>query len=202
MEAWIIQLVEHYGYFGIFMLIAIENIFPPIPSEVILTFSGFMTNSTTLTITGVVLISTAGSVIGAVILYGIGLALDVERMGSVIDRYGKFLRLSRDDLTKADNWFQKYGIWTVLFCRLIPLIRSLISIPAGMSRMNFPLFLLLTTVGTLIWNTVLVRLGAAVGSNWQDIVAYMDVFSTAIYMLIAVLFFLVCIWYFRKRGNK
>ena len=134
MEEWIKGLVEQFGYWGVFFLIAIENVFPPIPSEVILTFSGFLTYSTNLTVFGVVLVSTAGSVIGAVILYGIGLLLDVERLEKIIDKYGKVLRLTREDIYKADAWFDKYGIWTVLFCRVIPLVRSLISIPAGMSN--------------------------------------------------------------------
>ncbi|WP_050613437.1 DedA family protein [Bacillus testis] len=202
MEAWIINLVEQYGYMGIFLLIAIENIFPPIPSEVILTFSGFMTNSTSMTITGVVIISTAGSVAGAIVLYGLGRMLDLHRLEKIIDRYGAFLRLTHDDVAKADRWFQRYGAWTVLFCRLIPLVRSLISIPAGMARMNFSLFLLYTSIGTLAWNTVLVNLGGMVGSNWSDIVAYMDVFSTAVYLLIAVFLLGLIVWYIRRRRGR
>ena len=199
MEEWIKGLVEQFGYWGVFFLIAIENVFPPIPSEVILTFSGFLTYSTNLTVFGVVLVSTAGSVIGAVILYGIGLLLDVERLEKIIDKYGKVLRLTREDIYKADAWFDKYGIWTVLFCRVIPLVRSLISIPAGMSNMNFGLFLLFTTIGTLVWNTVLVNVGASVGSNWHQIVEYMDVFSNVVYAILGLLFILAIVWYIRKR---
>lgn len=199
MEDWIIDLVEQFGYWGVFFLIAIENVFPPIPSEVILTFSGFMTHGTNLTVTGVVLVSTAGSVIGAVILYGVGLLLDVERLEKIIDKYGKILRLTKEDIHKADAWFDKYGIWTVLFCRVIPLVRSLISIPAGMSNMNFGLFLLFTTIGTLVWNTVLVNVGASVGSNWHEIVEYMDVFSNVVYVILGLLFILAIVWYIRKR---
>ena len=199
MEEWIKGLVEQFGYWGVFFLIAIENVFPPIPSEVILTFSGFLTYSTNLTVFGVVLVSTAGSVIGAVILYGIGLLLDVERLEKIIDKYGKVLRLTKEDIYKADAWFDKYGIWTVLFCRVIPLVRSLISIPAGMSNMNFGLFLLFTTIGTLVWNTILVNVGASVGSNWHQIVEYMDVFSNVVYAILGLLFILAIVWYIRKR---
>ena len=199
MEEWIKGLVEQFGYWGVFFLIAIENVFPPIPSEVILTFSGFLTYSTNLTVFGVVLVSTAGSVIGAVILYGIGLLLDVERLEKIIDKYGKVLRLTKEDIYKADAWFDKYGIWTVLFCRVIPLVRSLISIPAGMSNMNFGLFLLFTTIGTLVWNTILVNVGASVGSNWHQIVEYMDVFSNVVYVILGLLFILAIVWYIRKR---
>ena len=199
MEEWIKGLVEQFGYWGVFFLIAIENVFPPIPSEVILIFSGFLTYSTNLTVFGVVLVSTAGSVIGAVILYGVGLLLDVERLEKIIDKYGKVLRLTKEDIYKADAWFDKYGIWTVLFCRVIPLVRSLISIPAGMSNMNFCQFLLFTTIGTLVWNTVLVNLGASVGSNWHQIVEYMDVFSNVVYAILGLLFILAIVWYIRKR---
>lgn len=202
MEAWIIDLIEQYGYWGVFLLIAIENIFPPIPSEVILTFGGFMTQSTDLTITGVIIVSTAGSVIGAIILYGFGLLMDVERLEKIVDKYGRWLRLTKEDIHKADAWFDKYGIWTVLFCRVIPLVRSLISIPAGMSNMNFGLFLLFTTTGTLVWNTILVNLGAAVGSNWDDIVGYMDIFSNIIYVIIGILMLLALNWYIKKRKQR
>ncbi|MEH7345032.1 DedA family protein [Bacillus sp. JJ1532] len=199
MESWIQDLIEQFGYWGVFLLIAVENIFPPIPSEVILTFGGYLTNSMNLSVTGVIISATLGSVMGAVILYGLGLLMDVKRLERIIDRYGRFLRLTKDDIYRADAWFDKYGIWTVLFCRLIPLIRSLISIPAGMSNMNFWLFLLFTTIGTLIWNTVLVNLGAAVGSNWEYIVEIMDKFSTVVYTLIVILFVLVIVWYIKKR---
>ncbi|MEH7123855.1 DedA family protein [Bacillus sp. JJ1773] len=202
MESWIQDLIEQFGYWGVFLLIAVENIFPPIPSEVILTFGGYLTNSMNLSVTGVIISATLGSVMGAVILYGLGLLMDVKRLERIIDRYGRFLRLTKDDIYRADAWFDKYGILTVLFCRLIPLIRSLISIPAGMSNMNFWLFLLFTTIGTLIWNTVLVNLGAAVGSNWEYIVEIMDKFSTVVYTLIVILFVLVIVWYIKKRKER
>ena len=201
MENWITDIMSQYGYIGIFLLIMLENIFPPIPSEVILTFGGYMTTQSAMTPLGVILVSTAGSVVGAIILYWIGLQMDVKRLEKIVDRWGKVLRLTKADIHKADAWFDKYGIWTVLFCRLIPLIRSLISIPAGMSNMKFGLFLLFTTVGTLIWNTILVSVGAAVGDNWESIVGVMDVYSNIVYVLIVIVG-LAVIWLymqFRKR---
>ncbi|MDU7476037.1 MAG: DedA family protein, partial [Paenibacillus macerans] len=113
--------MEQYGYFGIFLLIALENVFPPIPSEVILTFGGFMTTYTSLTPAGVILASTLGSILGAVILYGIGLLVNVDRLEGWVERYGRFLRLKKEDIRRADAWFDRYGYWTVLFCRMIPL---------------------------------------------------------------------------------
>nr|WP_239483696.1 DedA family protein [Paenibacillus rhizolycopersici] len=193
--------MEQFGYFGVFLLIALENVFPPIPSEVILTFGGFMTTYTSMTPVGVIVFSTLGSVLGAVILYGIGYLVNVDRLEGWIERYGRFLRLKKEDIRRADAWFDRYGYWTVLFCRMIPLIRSLISIPAGMSKMKFGLFLLFTTIGTLIWNVALVLLGAAVGGSWEEIVAFMDVYSNIAYAVIALGILFVGVLWLRRRKS-
>lgn len=201
MQNFLAEVINQFGYAAIVVLIAAENIFPPIPSEVILTFGGFMTASTDMTVSGVVIASTAGSVGGAVVLYYLGSILGAERMKRIVMNYGKWLRVTTDDVDKSYSWFNKYGSWTVFFCRFIPLIRSLISIPAGMSKMSIPKFLTLTTIGTLIWNTVLVNLGASVGENWGDIVAVMEVYANIAYAVIAVLgiTFLIWIFYFRPK---
>ena len=194
--------MSEFGYFGVLLLIMIENVFPPIPSEVILTFGGFMTTYSEMTQVGVIIAATVGSVVGAMILYSIGLLIDVKRLEKIVDRWGYLLRLTRKDIYRADAWFDKYGPWTVLFCRLIPLIRSLISIPAGMSNMNFPLFILLTTIGSLLWNTILVSLGVAVGDNWESIVSYMDIYSNIAYTLLVISGVAVIIWYIRFRRKR
>ncbi|WDH96168.1 DedA family protein [Paenibacillus urinalis] len=108
----------------------------------------------------------------------------------------------KEDIRKADAWFDKYGYWTVLFCRMIPLIRSLISIPAGMSNMKFGLFLLFTTIGTVIWNTILVMVGAALGENWHSITEFMDVYSNIAYAVIAVVGIAFLIWFFRRNKKR
>lgn len=198
MEHWITQVMEEYGYIGVFLMIALENIFPPIPSEIILPFGGFMTTYTTLSVTGVIVVATAGSLAGAIILYGIGRLLDVRRLETVVERYGHVLRITKEDLRRADDWFDRYGVWAVFFCRMVPLVRSLISVPAGMARMNFTMFLLLTILGTLIWNTVLVSVGAVLGESWRDILSWMDVYSKLIYSLLAILFLAGCVWLFRR----
>lgn len=202
MESWITSVMEQFGYFGIALLILVENVFPPIPSEVILTFGGFMTTKSELSIFGVVVASTIGSVGGAVILYWIGRILNVERLERIIEKCGKYLMLTKEDVRKADAWFDKYGPWTVFFCRFIPLIRSLISIPAGMSGMNQWLFLVLTTLGTLIWNLVLVLVGAKVGNNWHQIVNYMDVYSNIMYVVIAVSAVIFIIWFIKRKKTS
>ncbi len=202
MQAWITDFMEQFGYFGIFLMLAFENIFPPIPSEVILPFGGFMTTTSSLTIPGVIIAATLGSLLGAVILYYIGRLLDVERMEKLVDRWGHIIRITKKDIHKADNWFDKYGYWTVLFCRMIPLVRSLISIPAGMSGMKFGVFMLFTTIGTLGWNLLLVLIGAALGESWSDIALYMDMYSNVVYALIAVGVVFLGILYFRKRSRR
>ncbi|WP_214630585.1 DedA family protein [Paenibacillus agaridevorans] len=198
MESWITDFMEQYGYMGILLMIAVENLFPPIPSEIILTFGGFMTTYTNLTPIGVILFATLGSLIGAIILYLIGRLLGVERLERIIDRWGRVLRVKKEDVRKADAWFDKYGYWAVLLCRMVPLIRSLISLPAGMSGMKLVPFLFFTTVGTLIWNTILVSVGTAVGGNWHEIVAFMDVYSYIVYAIIALAVLVVLFLYIRR----
>lgn len=198
MESWITDFMEQYGYIGILLMIAFENIFPPIPSEVILPFGGFMTTNSDLTVIGVIIAATIGSVLGAAILYAIGLFLDVNRMEKIVDRWGHILRVKKEDIHKADAWFERYGIWTVLFCRMVPIVRSLISIPAGMARMNFGLFLFFTTIGTAIWNTLLVWIGASLGENWHTITEYMNVYSKVIYVVAAILLVIAIVWYIRR----
>jgi membrane protein DedA with SNARE-associated domain len=115
---------------------------------------------------------------------------------------GQILRLTPSDVHKTYNWFSKYGVWTVFFCRLIPLLRSLISIPAGSTRMNFGLFMLLTTLGSLIWNVILISIGAAVGSSWESIVGYMDVYSNLVYALIVLGGLAIILLMIRKRKTS
>lgn len=202
MESWITHFMEQFGYLGIFLLMFLENVFPPIPSELILTFGGFMTTYSDMNILGVIFAATGGSVLGAVILYGVGLLIDVERLLKIIDKWGKYLRIKQKDILKADDWFDRRGYWTVLFCRMIPLVRSIISIPAGMSNMKFLLFLFFTTVGTLIWNLILVTAGALLGKSWDKVLYYMGIYSNIIYCILGVLVFVYLIITFKKRESN
>lgn len=203
MQEIIVQIMDSFGYVGIALLIAIENIFPPIPSEVILTFGGFMTTYTTMNVWLVSLFATIGSVIGAIVLYGIGSILNEERLERWLSgKWGKVLHLKAGDVKKADAWFRKKGKLAVFFCRFIPIVRSLISIPAGMSGMRLSSFLLLTTAGTAIWNTVLCWLGVIAGASWEIIVEKIGVYSTVVLIVFAVLAIGVLIWYYFKRIKK
>lgn len=200
MQEFIINLMEKFGYLGTFLLIFIENIFPPIPSEVILTFGGFMTRSTSMTVFGMVVAATLGAVLGAITLYYLGHLLNRDRLVEIVTKYGSVLRVKISDIDKAETWFIRYGNRTVFFCRMVPILRSLISIPAGMAEMKFQLFLLYTTLGTLIWNIILVSAGAILGENWERVLEFMDVYSSVAYAIIilgAAAFLLTL--YLRKR---
>lgn len=198
----IIHFMDQYGYLGILLLIAIENIFPPIPSEVVLTFGGFMTTYTNMTIVGAIVFSTVGAVLGAVILYLVGRILNKERLIQIVSgNVGTILRLKPADIEKADHWFETKGSKVVFFGRFVPIIRSLISIPAGMSKMSMPRFLVLTTIGTSIWNTVLIIAGSIVGESWETIAAVINEYSFITLVLLAIVG-VIGVAFFYKRRQK
>ena len=202
MQEFILSMMNQFGYLGVFLLIAIENIFPPIPSEVILLFGGFMTTYTKLNIIGMVIAATLGSVLGAIVLYYIGKIFNKERLKKILPgKIGKILRLKNSDIDKADHWFDTKGNKTVFFCRFIPIVRSLISIPAGMSEMPITKFLVYTTVGSAIWNIVLVALGATVGENWKSILSIFDTYSH-IALIVLIVIFVVGVFIFYKNRRK
>lgn len=203
MEEIIINLMNQFGYLGVFLLIAIENIFPPIPSEVILTFGGYMTTTTKLNIPLVILFATLGSLVGAILLYYIGKILNKERLKKIVSgKIGKILCLKQEDIDKADHWFDTKGEKCVFFCRFVPIVRSLISIPAGMSEMSLIKFLIYTTIGSLIWNSVLVILGGIVGENWKSIVNIFDTYSNIALIILIILFIGFIIWFYNKKRKK
>ena len=203
MEHFIIEIMNQWGYLGILFLIAFENIFPPIPSEVILTFGGFLTVSTKMTIPGVILFSTIGSILGALVLYYIGYVLNPERLEKIVNgKIGKILFLKSSDIKKAEDWFSKKGPLTVFFCRFIPIVRSLISIPAGMTKMKLPLFLILTTIGSAIWNTVLVILGSVTGNNWSKIAEYISTYSKFTLIFLVIVFIVGAFIFYKTKFKK
>ncbi|CAK21307.1 DedA family protein [Listeria welshimeri] len=202
METWITGIMADFGYIGIFLLIMVENLFPPIPSEIILTFGGFMTTVSSLNVVMVIIVATLGSVVGAILLYKVASYFGKERLTKIVLKYGRILRLKESDIERAESFFLKYGSWAVFLCRMIPLIRSLISIPAGMTKMKMSRFLVLTTAGGLLWNTVLIGLGALLGESWNEIVVFMDSFSTIIYSIIAGLLIVGLAFFIRARFKK
>ena len=200
MQEAIISIMNQFGYVGVFLLIAIENIFPPIPSEVILLFGGFMTTYSSMNLFGVTLVSTLGSLLGAVALYYIGKILNKERLKKIVrGKAGKILRLKEKDIDMADQWFDTKGNKAVFFCRFIPLVRSLISIPAGMSEMNMKKFVLYTILGSTVWNFVLTFVGSKVGQNWKAIARGLDQYSHVIVAILLMVFFIAIILFYKKR---
>lgn len=200
MQEAIISIMNQFGYVGVFLLIAIENIFPPIPSEVILLFGGFMTTYSSMNLFGVTLVSTLGSLLGAIVLYYIGKILNKERLKKIVrGKAGKILRLKEKDIDMADQWFDTKGNKTVFFCRFIPLVRSLISIPAGMSEMDMKKFILYTVLGSTVWNFVLTFVGSKVGQNWKAIARGLDQYSHVIVAILLFVFFIGIILFYKKR---
>ena len=200
MQEWIINVLNQFGYFGIAALIAIENIFPPIPSEVILTFSGFMTTYTEMNEWMVVLSSTLGSLIGAVLLYEVGSLVSQERLAKLLQgKVGKVLRLKPGDVYRAGDWFQNRGYVAVLICRFVPIIRSLISIPAGMAKMKMIPFVVLTIIGSVIWNTVLIWLGSFAGTSWKSVLQILDSYALAMLAIGAAVCVVIVLFTYRKK---
>ena len=204
MQEFILSFMEQFGYLGVFLLITIENVFPPIPSEVILLFGGFMTTYTKLNIVIMVISATLGSVLGAIILYYIGKIFNKERLKKIISgKLGKILRLKNSDIDAADRWFDTRGQKTVFLCRFVPIVRSLISIPAGMSEMPLGKFLLYTTAGSLIWNVVLIIIGSIVGNNWSSILNVFDTYQNIVIVILGVIFIGFVFWFYKiKSKNK
>ena len=203
MQQFILHIIEQFGYFGVFFLILIENVFPPIPSEVILLFSGFFSTYTNLSVLYMIVASTLGSFLGAIILYFIGKIFNKERLKKIVNgRLGKILFLKENDIDKADEWFDNKGNKSVFFCRFVPIVRSLISIPAGMSEMPMGKFIIYTICGSMIWNTVLICLGYRLGSNWEYVLTILDKYQMLVIVILVIIFGYVIIKFYRKKRKS
>ncbi|BCN31156.1 DedA family protein [Anaeromicropila herbilytica] len=198
-----LQILNEYGYWGILLLTALESIFPIIPAEILLTLSGFMTTYTDLTRIGVILYATIGELIGSLILYSIGRFFKIERLTHFTDlRIAKTIGFQKEQLYHTRDWFIQKGKYTVLFGRCIPVLGSLISIPAGMAEMNLLQFIVFTLIGISIWNTVLVILGAAAGSSWEIIANGAGTVSTVFAYLFVIIVIINGILLYQKHRKK
>lgn len=187
MRELVLELMGEYGNLAVFLLILVENLFPPIPSEVILTFGGVMTVCTDMTPGSVIFSATVGSLVGAVILYGVGRFLPDEVFRKLLcGQIGHLLHFRLEDVDLAKGWFRERGRSAVFLCRLIPIVRSLISIPAGIARMPFVPFLVFTAAGSLLWNTVLVYAGRIAGDSWEKVSAAFGVYSDLFLMIAGI----------------
>ncbi|MCI7332771.1 MAG: DedA family protein [Mollicutes bacterium] len=203
MQEFIINIMNIYGYIGVFLLILLENIFPPIPSELILLFGGFMTTYTKLNIIGMIISSTLGSLIGALLLYKIGTIFSKEKLKILISgKLGRVLKLKNSDIDNANKWFTNEGKKTVFFGRFIPLIRSIISIPAGINKMNISKFITYTLLGSVIWNLVLIILGHIVGKNWKAILKIFKLYSRFSLLLLFILLIILITKLYKNKSKE
>lgn len=179
-----IVIMSSMGYLGVFFLMVLESIVFPMPSELVMPFAGFLVSQGRFSMFGVFLASTLGSMVGSIASYYAG------RIGGnrVVTRYGKYLLLDLEDLKKTERWFAKSGEKTIFIGRLIPVVRHLISIPAGIARMDFKKFLFYTFVGAAIWNMLLAYLGYWLGENWQMVRQYTEPISIAVVIVLALVF--------------
>ena len=200
MEDAFFSFISQFGYLAVFGLIFFENVFPPIPSELILPLSGFLVIQTSMELPLVIVAATAGSVVGAFVLYGIGRLLSQDRLeGFFGTKPMRLLGFKSDDVSKAVGWFDRRGQITVLLCRCIPVVRSLISIPAGTAKMNVVRFSLYTLVGSAVWNTVLCSLGYAAGGAWESVTAQVEGFSDIVKIILIIVAVIVVAFWVVKR---
>lgn len=180
---WIVTVMEELGGPGAGLAVGLENLFPPLPSEIILPLAGLTASRGSMTLVGAILWTTLGSIVGAVVLYAVGALLGRRRTRAIAFRV-PLVRVS--DVDRAEAWFAKYGVATVFFGRMIPMFRSFISIPAGIERMSVGTFLVFTALGSLVWNTTFVLAGYLLGENWHVIEKYAGFFSKAVVLVVVL----------------
>ncbi len=196
MKDWIISIMQTMGYPGIGLLMFLENIFPPIPSELIMPAAGFAATSGGLTLWGAILAGIIGSVLGQLPLYYLGRVVGRRRLKRWADKHGRWLMVSAASIDRADASFNRHGKSAVFFCRVVPGLRSFISIPAGVAKMNLATFLIWTTLGTSIWTSALTTLGYVLGRNYERVSEYMGPVSTTVTVLLIAA---VVVWVVRRR---
>ncbi|WP_329014093.1 DedA family protein [Micromonospora rifamycinica] len=196
LTGWVASVIDSLGAVGVAFLVALESIIPPIPSEIVLAMAGYLAAEGRFNLVVIVAAATVGSLVGALVLYWLGAAIGEERLKHWLDRIPL---VDRDDLEKADRWFERHGRWAVLIGRLVPVVRSLVSVPAGANRMPMGEFVLLTTLGSGVWNALVVGLGYTLGSRWQDVEKYSDWFNYAIFAVFAVM---IASWAARKIRSR
>ncbi len=196
------QWVAQWGYLGIFAAMVLENVIPPIPSEVIMPLAGFYVGQGQLNVVGVVLAGLLGTVVGALPWYAIGRLVNEQRLKHWVERHGRWVGVSVDELEQSRGWFQRHGAAVVFWGRLIPAIRTLISVPAGVELMPFGSFLFWTTAGSLIWNLVLTAAGWALGSHWDQVLLWVKPVEGIVNKLIALAVVALVGWLALRRWKR
>jgi len=193
LKIWAESLISSMGYPGLGIVMFLENIFPPLPSEVVLPLAGSLTLTGRFTLIWVTVVGMVGSVAGAVVFYGLGRVFSEGRLRALIGRYGRWLFLSVEDFDLAEAWFNRYGEYVIFFGRMVPIVRSLISVPAGLAAMNLPRFFFYTALGTALWSFVLAFLGRLLGASWPLVAEWIDTYQNAVLVIgvVAVVAFVV-----------
>lgn len=199
MTEWIVDIMTSLGYVGIALLMFLENLFPPIPSELIMPLAGFTIAQGKMQFTPAVLAGILGTVLGTLPWYFLGKFVGEDRLRLWADRYGKWLTLSANDIDKADRWFKQHGLKAVFFCRLVPGIRTLISLPAGLNNMNLVQFLIYSTLGTSLWIILLTVAGYKLGTHYDLVDRYLGPVSKIVVISLAIWFGL---WILKKNMQK
>ncbi|MGL4609455.1 MAG: DedA family protein [Trueperaceae bacterium] len=192
-------IIGSLGYVGIAFLMMLENIFPPIPSELVVPFAGFLISRGEMNFIAVVIASSIGALLGTTFLYYLGLWFGEERLRLLLRRYGKYVFFPESSYDKALAAFNKHDKAVIFWSRLVPGLRSVISLPAGVTKMPLPRFLLYTTLGTIVWNTLLAAGGVWLGNNWTQMMTFVDRFKYVALPLIALL---IVVWVVRQRLAK
>ena len=189
---WVQDVINQFGYFGVALLVVIENVFPPIPSEIVLPFAGFVAQQgadaaqSDTTVVGMMIAATVGSVVGALILYFVSAAIGPDRLRAFVEKFGKWFGVKPADLVRAEAWFDRRSTVAVLVGRCVPLIRSIVSIPAGFRRMKLTSFIVLTAIGSAGWNIALIGAGAVLKDQWDVVGDYVGVFQWVVVAAIIV----------------
>ena len=201
LATWAQDVIEQFGYVGVALLVVAENVFPPIPSEIVLPFAGFVAQRGSESVVIMILAATVGSVGGALIMYWIAAVIGDERLHAFTRKFGKWVQIREVDLTRAEEWFDRHATSAVLLGRCVPLIRSVVSIPAGIRRMKLVPYIAYTFVGSLVWNILLIGAGALLGDNWERVGSYVGVFQWVVIALVIAVIARFTFGVYRRRNQ-
>ena len=186
LATWVQDIIERLGAVGVALLVILENVFPPIPSEIVLPFAGFVAQRGDGSVVLMIVAATVGAVVGALILYFVAALIGPARLGVFIAKFGKWFGVKPADLIRAEQWFDRHAVAAVLLGRCVPLIRSVVSVPAGFRRMPLVPFIAYTALGSAVWNTALIGAGAVLGNQWENVEPYVAILQWLVLAAIAV----------------
>lgn len=200
LASWAQGVIERLGAVGVALLVILENVFPPIPSEIVLPFAGFVAQRGDGSVIVMIIAATIGAVVGALVLYGIAASIGPMRLAAFVARFGRWFGVKPADMLRAEQWFDRHAVTAVLVGRCVPLIRSIVSVPAGFRRMRLVPFVLYTAIGSAMWNTALIGAGAILGDQWEDVEPYVATLQWLVIAVIALLMVRFALGKLRRRA--